>query len=55
MLFAVMLGVMVGAASVVLVQQWLRGSLDAREVARVALPAARYPHLAPPRRLRRAA
>lgn len=48
MLFAIVLGIIVGAASVVLVQQWLRGDLLIAEEP-VRLPHTTYPRLAPPR------
>jgi hypothetical protein len=54
MLFALVLGVIVGAAAVVLVQQWLRGmmvtpTLDGT-TATSRLARDRFPHLAPPAR-----
>ncbi len=45
MLFALALGVMFGAAGVVLVQQWLRGSVVAP---RLEAAGDRFPRLAPP-------
>lgn len=61
MLFAVVLGIIVGSASVLLVQQWLTdafmlGRSDRRDAAFTLSPA-RFPHLAPPTRVpgRRAA
>lgn len=58
MLFAIVLGIIVGAAGVMLVQQWLAGALmlghgGGRSGGRdrsVTLSASRFPHLAPPAR-----
>jgi hypothetical protein len=55
MLFAIALGAIVGGAAVMLVQQWMRGTLSVSDRPSVALPAERFPHLAPSSRLRRAA
>lgn len=60
MVFAIMLGLMIGAAGVLLVQQWARDSLSTPGAP--ALPKQQFPRLAPPRlpaapelRIRRAA
>jgi hypothetical protein len=55
MLFALALGAMFGAAGVVLVQQWLRGTLSGTGIASGARASAvlhgdRFPRLAPPTR-----
>lgn len=54
MLFALALGVIFGAAGVVLVQQWLRGALVTptlnASTATARLARDRFPHLAPPAR-----
>jgi len=54
MLFALALGVIFGAAGVVLVQQWLRGALVTptlnASTATSRLARNRFPHLAPPAR-----
>jgi hypothetical protein len=58
MIFAVVLGLMIGAAGVLLVQQWARDSL---RTPTAKLPRERFPRLAPPQapghsqRVRRAA
>lgn len=52
MLFAIVLGAVVGAAGLTLIRQWLEGSL---EMARPAtLHPTAFPHLAPSRRSRAA-
>lgn len=55
MLFAIVLGIVVGGASVLLVQQWLTGALVLGQgrgrTAGTALSPARFPHLAPPTRV----
>lgn len=45
MLFAIVLGIMLGAAAVTLLQQWRESGSTAREV---VLAPAQFPHLAPP-------
>lgn len=54
MLFALALGVIFGAAGVVLVQQWLRGAFATPTLngssATSRLTRDRFPHLAPPAR-----
>lgn len=45
MLFAIVLGIMLGAAAVTLLQQWRESALTPREV---VLTPARFPRLAPP-------
>ncbi|TAK73253.1 MAG: hypothetical protein EPO16_12930 [Dehalococcoidia bacterium] len=45
MLFAVILGIMLGAATVTLLRQWQESGLEPREV---VLKPAQFPHLAPP-------
>ena len=47
MVFAIMLGLMLGAAGVLLIQQWARDSL--RTSSGLALPKQQFPRLAPPR------
>jgi len=54
MLFAIVLGIVVGAASVLLVQQWLRGALVLGRGRGAVLAPERFPHLAPPGRRRAA-
>ncbi|MDA1004507.1 MAG: hypothetical protein O3B31_14375 [Chloroflexi bacterium] len=54
MVFAIVLGMIVGAAGVMLLQQWLTGALmlghgGVRDRS-VTLSAKRFPHLAPPTR-----
>ena len=53
MLFAIVLGVIVGGAGVLLIQQWLTGALmlGRGRDAGVALSPSRFPHLAPPKRV----
>jgi len=55
MLFAIVLGVIVGGAGVLLIQQWLTGALmlghSRGRDAGVALSPSRFPHLAPPKRV----
>ncbi|MBM4361053.1 MAG: hypothetical protein FJ104_00105 [Deltaproteobacteria bacterium] len=45
MLFAIVLGIMLGAAAVTLLQQWRESAFTSREV---VLAPAHFPHLAPP-------
>ena len=45
MLFAIVLGIMLGAAAVTLLQQWQEAALASHEV---VLTPAQFPHLAPP-------
>ena len=47
MAFAIVLGLMLGAAGVLLIQQWARDSL--RTSSGPALPKQQFPRLAPPR------
>ena len=47
MVFAIMLGLMLGSAGVLLIQQWARDSLGAPTAP--ALPKQQFPRLAPPR------
>jgi hypothetical protein len=54
MLFALTLGLVIGGAAVVLVQQWLSGTLLLTEEGDEALPVERFPHLAPSRHRRAA-
>ncbi len=55
MLFAIVLGLILGGASVLLVQQWLTGALVVGRDTGPVLTPTRFPHLAPPERRRRAA
>lgn len=45
MLFSIVLGIMLGAAAVTLLQQWRESGSAAREI---VLAPAQFPHLAPP-------
>ena len=54
-MFVIVLGIVVGGASVLLLQQWLNGSLMLGRDAAAGLEPARYPRLAPPVPKRRAA
>jgi hypothetical protein len=47
MVFAILLGLMLGASSVLLIQQWARDSLSTSSGP--ALPKQQFPRLAPPR------
>ena len=51
MLFAIVLGIMLGVVGTTLVRQWLQGALVEVTEAR-ALPASEFPRLAPPTRVR---
>ena len=55
MLFVIVLGIVVGSAGVLLVQQWLEGSLMLGRDAAAGLEPKRFPRLAPPVSRRRAA
>ncbi len=55
MFFAIVLGIIVGGASVLLVQQWLTGALIVGRERGPVLTPSRFPHLAPPQPRRRAA
>ena len=54
MLFAIVLGIMLGVVGTTLVRQWLQGALVEVTETR-ALPASEFPRLAPPVRVRRPA
>jgi len=45
MLFAIVLGIMLGAAAVTLLQQWRESGATSREI---VLTPSQFPHLAPP-------
>ena len=55
MFFAIVLGIVVGGAGVLLIQQWLTSALVLGRSAGPALSPAQFPHLAPPGPRRRVA
>jgi hypothetical protein len=55
MIFAIVLGIVVGGAGVLLIQQWLSGALVLGRSTGPVLSPAQFPHLAPPGPRRRAA